>query len=326
MAKRTKKSEVVEVPVLEQESSITFEYTKDMLAEIHDQVIQIKVTDSTSLSVANQKMSFVNNHLKEIEAKRKELKQPFIDGGKKIDETAKELSGLLEPALKHLKSEVATWQTEVLRKENELKQKALEEARKKEEEAKSNADEARIISYISQVKDWLEKGLSSCSDVAHGEQMVSSMKGLQPASVMGKYSQEYGALVEMYNTLFTTKIGELKGTVAAGTTNSHIEVLGGQLNDHIDSIKKEVEQKQQELTKVEEEIVQEVAKLEEQKASNVAFIWKFDVVSPENVPSIFMTIDEKKIREWMNANKDNLKDGETIYGIKFFKEASVRTK
>lgn len=325
MAKRTKKSDVVEAPVI-QETSVAFEQTKEMLAELHDQVIQIKVTDSTSLSIANQKMSFVNNHLKEIEAKRKELKQPFIDGGKKIDDTAKELSGLLEPALKHLKTEVGNWQLELIRKENELKQKALEEARKKEEEAKAAAEESRIINYVAQVKDWLEKGLAACTTIEHGEQMLNSMKGLQPAAVMGKYSQEYGALVEMYTALFNTKVGELKGSIPAGTTESHIEVLGGQLNDHIDSIKQQVEQKQQELTQVETEIVQEVAKLQEEKASNVAFLWKFDVVSPENVPSIFMTIDEKKIREWMNANKDNLKDGETIYGIKFYKEVSVRTK
>lgn len=321
MAKRVKKEEVAVAS-----SAVAFEQTKEMLMELHDQVIQIKVTDSTTLGIANQKMSNVNNHLKEIEAKRKELKEPFIKGGKLVDDTAKELSGVLEPALKHLKTEVGNWQLEVLRKENELKQKALEEARKKEEEAKAIAEEQRIVSYIAQVKDWLQKGLETCTTTPHADNMIQSMKGLQPAGVMGKYSQEYGALVEMYTTLFNTKLGELKGSIAAGTTESHIEILGGQLNDHIDTIKQQVKEKQKELTEVETQIVQEVAKLEEEKASNVRFNWKFDVVDEGKVPSIFMSVDEKKIRDWMNTNKDNLKDGEVIYGIKFYKDIVVVTK
>lgn len=328
MAKRVAKQKVEEAPVITQEqtSSVAFEQTKEMLSEIHDQVIQIKVSDSTSLSIANQKMSFVNNHLKEIEAKRKELKQPFLDGGKAVDDAAKELAGLLEPALKHLKSEVGNWQTQLLQKERELQQKALEEARKKEAEANGIAEKARIVNYMAQVKDWLEKGLAGCTTIEHGNQMLESMKGLQPFAVMGDYQQEYKALIEMYEKLFRTKVGELEGKIAKGTTENHINVLGGQLNDHIESLKVQVAEKQQELTKVETEIVQEMNNLQEEKASNVAFLWKFDVVSPENVPSMFMSIDEKKIREWMNNNKENLKDGETIYGVKFYKEVSVRTK
>jgi len=320
------KKKVVEDAVVTQSNSVSFEQTKEMLTEIAEQVTQIKVSDSTTLSIANQKMTFVNGHLKEIEAKRKELKQPFLDGGKAVDDTAKELSSVLDPALKHLKTEVGDWQLQVIQKERELQQKALEEARKKEDEAKAVAEQSRVVNYISQVKDWLEKGLATCATIEHGQAVLSSMEGLQPANMMGDYQKEYAALIEMYQKLFRTKLGELEGKIAKGTTQNHLDVLGGQLNDHIESLKEQIEVKKQEVSAVESEILSEVASLQEDKASNVAFLWKFDVVSPENVVPMFMSIDDKKIREWMNNNKENLKDGETIYGVKFYKEISVRTK
>lgn len=328
MAKRVTKPKTDEVAAIieQQTTSVSFEYTKEMLSELVEQVSVIQIVDSTSLGIANQKLSLIGNYRKEIESKRKELKQPFLDGGKKVDDAAKELDAILSKGNDDLKSKIGAWEKARLEKERELQQKALEEARKKEAEANGIAEKARIVNYMAQVKDWLEKGLAGCTTIEHGNQMLESMKGLQPFAVMGDYQQEYKALIEMYEKLFRTKVGELEGKIAKGTTENHINVLGGQLNDHIESLKVQVAEKQQELTKVETEIVQEMNNLQEEKASNVAFLWKFDVVSPENVPSMFMSIDEKKIREWMNNNKENLKDGETIYGVKFYKEVSVRTK
>lgn len=311
--------------IVSQSEVTSFENTKQLFIELADQVTQIKVTDTTSLAIANQKMSNVNNHLKEIEAKRVEQKAPFLEGAKKVDEVAKELKSLLEPALKHLKTEVANWETERIRKENELKQKALEVARKTEEEAAAIANDKRIVDYIAQVKEWLEKGLTACNTVEHGNQMLSSMQGLQPAALMGKYSQEYSALVEMYKTLFNTKVGELTGSVAPGTTDKHIEVLGGQLNNHIESIKQEVESKQVEVAQVETQIQQEMNSLQEDKVNNVRYNWKFELLNINEVPLEWLTVDEAKVKEWIKANKENLKEG-SFNGINFFKEMTVVTR
>ncbi len=303
----------------------SFENTKALFVELADQASQIKVTDVTSLAIANQKMSHVNNHLKEIEAKRVEQKAPFLEGAKKVDDVAKQLKSLLEPALKHLKNEVAVWEMERIRKENELKQKALEAARKAEEEAAAIANDKRIVDYISQVKDWLEKGLTNCNTIEHGQQMLSSMNGLQPAVLMGKYSEEYSALIEMYKVLFSTKVGELSGNIAEGTTERNIDLLGGQLNNHIESIKNEVESKQLEVTKTEVEIQQEMNALQEDKVSNVRYNWRFELLNINDVPAEWLTIDEAKVKEWIKNNKEDLKEG-YFKGINFFKEMTVVTK
>lgn len=319
-----KKSEKAVIPV--NTGIDSYEATKVLFTEIAAQVVQIKVTDTTTLAIANQKMSTVNNHLKEIEAKRVEQKAPHMAAAKAVDDIAKELKALLEPALAHVKKEVATWETERIRKENELKQKALDEARKAEDEAKGIAEHKRITEYMVQVKNWLENQLTVCDSIESCSKMLESIKGLPAAFQMGNYQTEYTSLVEMYTKLFRTKLGEYEGKIAKGTTENHIQVLGGQLNSHIDSLKEQVESKEQESVVVNTEIVEQMAALQDDKASNVAFLWKFEVIDESLVPNWLMSVDDKKVNEWKNANKDSLKNGETIMGIRFYQEASVRTK
>jgi len=303
----------------------SYEATKKLFAEIAESVIQIKVTDSTSLAIANQKMSSVNEHLKQIEAKRKEQKAPHMAAAKAVDDAAKELAALLEPALAHVKKEVATWETERIRKENELKQKALDEARKAEEEARNIENEKKITSYMVEVKNWLEKQLGACNSIESCSQMLESIKGLQPAAIMGNYQAEYGSLVEMYTKLFRTKLGEFEGKIAKGTTENHIQVLGGQLNSHIDSLAEQIQIKEQEVSVANTEIVEQMAALQDDKASNVAFLWKFELADIDEVPREWLTLDESKVREWLKSNKDTLGEGYR-HGLRFYKEASVRTK
>ena len=303
----------------------SYEATKKLFAEIAESVIQIKVVDSTSLAIANQKMSTVNGHLKEIEAKRVEQKAPHMAAAKAVDDVAKELKALLEPALAHVKKEVATWETERIRKENELKQKALDEARKAEEDNKAIEEEKRITSYMVQVKDWLEKQLNLCNSIESCTQMLESIKGLPAAFQMGKFETEYSALVDMYTKLFRTKLGEFEGKIAKGTTENHIQVLGGQLNSHIDSLAEQVLSKEQEVAMTNTDIVEQMAALQDDKASNVAFLWKFELADIDRVPREWLALDEAKVKEWLKLSKDTLKEG--IYdGVRFYKEASVRTK
>ena len=176
-----------------------------------------------------------------------------------------------------------------------------------------------------QVKDWLEKQLNLCNSIESCTQMLESIKGLPAAFQMGKFETEYSALVDMYTKLFRTKLGELEGKIAKGTTENHIQVLGGQLNSHIDSLAEHVQSKEQEVSAANTEIVEQMAALQDDKASNVAFLWKFELADIKEVPLDWLTLDEAKVREWLKMNKDNLDQG--VYrGVRFYQEASVRTK
>jgi hypothetical protein len=291
-----------------------FGETQEMLQQLSAQVMQIKIVDETSLAIANQNLSKVNNHLKLIEEKRVELKAPYLKAGKDIDDAAKKLTSGLTAAINYLKKEILDWNAEVTRKEAEARKKAEEEAQKNED--------LRRVEYLTKVKDWLKEQFEISTSIEHCQALLESIKGLQPVSVMGKYAVEYSSLIEMYNSLLTTKIKELSGVIAAGTTQSNVEILGDNLNKHIESVK---EQTVAQVELVKEQAIQEIHKLEDQKASNIRYNWKFEIVDISQVPMEFLTVDEAKVKEWMKNNKDLLKE-ETSNGIRFYKEASVVTK
>lgn len=315
MAKK-KTSESQEAVILVP-STDKFGVSLEMFTELSAQVMQIKVSDETSLAIANQKLSFVNNHLKVIEEKREELKAPINKEGKLIDSRAKELKAPLEQAVAYIKNEILEWNKEVMRKEAALRAKAAEEA--------NIAAEKRITDYIKQVKDWLADQLAATKTIEHGQGIMESIKGLQPASVMGKFEPEYTELISSYKVLFIKKVSELSGFLPAGTTENDVKELGGHLAGHIDNIAAENNAKQEIAVMAQEEIKQEIVNLDATKANNVRFNWKFEVVDIKEVPLDFLMVDEAKIREYIKNNKDILEE-RTSNGIRFFKEMSVVTK
>lgn len=294
-----------------------FGVSLEMLTELSAQVMQIKVKDETSLAIANQKLSYVSNHLKVIEEKYEELKAPIRKAGKEVDSANNELKAPMLAAKEYLKNEILEWNKEVMRKEAELRAKAAEEA--------NVAAEKRITDYIKQVKDWFVSQLAQTTAVEHGTGMLESIKGLQPAVMMGKYSAEYTELINSYTLLFQTKIKELQVSVAPGTTESNLQTLGGHLAGHIDNIATETTAKQEMAVMAQEEIKQDIANLDATKANNVRFNWKFEVVDIKEVPLDFLMVDEAKVREYIKNNKDILEE-RTSNGIRFFKEMSVVTK
>lgn len=315
MAKKKTSETIDSVIVLAPDNK--FGVSLEMFTELSAQVMQIKVSDETSLAIANQKLSFVNNHLKVIEEKREELKAPINKEGKLIDSTAKELKAPLEQAITYLKNEILEWNKEVMRQEAALRAKAAEEA--------NIAAEKRITDYIKQVKDWLADQLAATKTIEHGQGIMESIKGLQPASVMGKFEPEYTELISSYKVLFIKKVSELSGLLPAGTTDNDVKELGGHLAGHIDNIAAENNAKQEIAVMAQEEIKQEIVNLDATKANNVRFNWKFEVVDIKEVPLDFLMVDEAKVREYIKNNKDILEE-RTSNGIRFFKEMSVVTK
>ncbi len=109
----------------------------------------------------------------------------------------------------------------------------------------------------------------------------------------------------------------------------------------IDKYKKLVELKKEELIALEnatpdeaEAIIQnaEEAKAEIESAveetpietiSKIRRPWSFEVVDVSLVPLHFLMVDESKIKAYMKANQDTLKDGEVINGIKYYKGIGV---
>ena len=96
---------------------------KQQADEVGDLCLQITITDETTLAIGQQNLAKANQLSKAIEDKRKAIKQPYLDAGKKVDEVAKTLSESIEKGIKHIKDQVADWEKK--RREEEAKKKQI---------------------------------------------------------------------------------------------------------------------------------------------------------------------------------------------------------
>ncbi len=76
------------------------------------------------------------------------------------------------------------------------------------------------------------------------------------------------------------------------------------------------------LAKTEEDAAQIELEAEANKTTRLRSQWKFEVADVTQIPREWLCIDEAKVKEYMSANKEFLKEG-TINGVRFFKDIIV---
>lgn len=105
-----------------------------LVAQESARVAALVVTDDGSYAVAMEDGKRLSKLQKDIEARRKELKQPFLDGGKAVDDLAKSLTEKIDPALKQLKTSMTKFADDKRKVIEEEKRKLEAEQRKREQE------------------------------------------------------------------------------------------------------------------------------------------------------------------------------------------------
>jgi hypothetical protein len=113
---------VYEVEVISTEEFMTSTLAKlspdEHIAGLQEQygALTIKgVEDKEGYKIATDARKLVKNVRTKIEAKRKELKQPFWDMGQAIDVEAKRLTAMVQPIEKHLEEQIKSIDEEALR-------------------------------------------------------------------------------------------------------------------------------------------------------------------------------------------------------------------
>jgi len=76
------------------------------------------------------------------------------------------------------------------------------------------------------------------------------------------------------------------------------------------------------LAKTEEDAAQIELEAEANKTTRLRSQWKFEVADVTQIPREWLCIDEAKVKEYMSANKEFLKEG-TVNGVRFFKDIIV---
>lgn len=85
---------------------IKFGNTKEQITALAKDVAEVEIVDASSLQIATNISVKLNGILKKVESKRKELKEPYLDAGKVIDNIAKELSEDGKKAIESAKAKI----------------------------------------------------------------------------------------------------------------------------------------------------------------------------------------------------------------------------
>lgn len=181
-----------EVNVMENDLSVIEQNHRNQILAIHEnmqdllqkcQDIQVFEDDKQSYDNAVELKRLVKNVHVSIDKKRKELKQPVIDYGKKLDAFVKEIYEPLVEAEKLVKSKMAGY---------EARLEEIKEERKKQEEAEKE-NEIMLENKIREINNLLAQINSATSK----QELINIEKTLDAIDInsFGKKSADVGFIV-----------------------------------------------------------------------------------------------------------------------------------
>jgi len=278
----------MELEKIKNESVQKFELLKNAANELSQQCISITVTDEVTERLAIQIISKANSFEKQVETKRKELKDPYFQMGKAIDAAAASVIDVLTESIKTGKAAILKYKQEEQRKQ-QLAAHKIESLRQK-----LFVQKELIIQHIDKAID------------------MESLK-----NVYNSYIPIFGD-VEIWGEINT----EAQAVLA------QIKLYGSAKKQALlNPAKIEVVEQIQETAKEEMKAAVEVIHIEDVplKQQGIKTIWKFEIMDMTKVPAKFLMVDESKVKEWMKQAREagSLETEATHFGIRFYPEQSL---
>lgn len=338
MAKSKETSVIAINPELQRNLDIISAF-KEQVDVLGQNCQQIQIVDDTTLGIGQQNLSKANTMLTAIEAKRKAIKEPYLEAGRLVDSTAKSLTEELEKGIKHIKNQVGEWEKKRLAEEK-AKQDEIDRqlAEKQALEAAEAARKQSIRDYIdNKATVALKNCYSKCTSVAECDNQVRFIeKNYKGADFFQEFAKEAFDLRDTYLDLIKTKREQLASadTMSEGElelAKKQEELALAQANLEAEKRALEAEKERIEAEKKAKEDAEaarlDKIALEEQAALNktrgVRYTWGHELVDVKNVPTEWLVLNDALVKEWLKENKDVLKDGEVRLGIKFFKKMGI---
>lgn len=277
---------------------INIDKSVQMLAELKNASLQIAekcnkvvISNETEYAVAFQIISDANKTISAIEKKRKELKEPYLDAGKKIDAAAKDIAEALDKAVTLGKSKLLVWNQE-------------QEKKKRIELQRIETVKNAIINYKNDTMAAIDRCTTEADLLNINNTRIKTFPAdsewqefLPDAQAMRKAIFEYAKAKKI----------AIDNPVMATEAHVAMSVI------------------EEEQIAAEETIaVDQVAEISLQKASGIRNNWKFEVVDFSKVPDEYKVLDETKVRAWQKQMREaaGLADGAVHFGIKHFVEQS----
>lgn len=267
----------------------SFDALKDQSKSLADLCNQITITDDVSLGIATQNLSKANDKVKQIEAVRISAKAPYLAAGKEIDAMAKALSTPIEEAV------------------NAGKKKIIAYEHIKEQERQKEI--ARINAVKTKIKDYSDTAIKAMSDAKTEAELIEAhfkwIKNFPPADNWAEFTEE---ATQMRQTLLDfASARKIEINTPHQADEETTEAIKVYVNENIEEVG---------ATKIAD--IQDTA-----PTKGIRTNWTFEVIDISQVPLKYLMIDDKKIKEYIKDNKDNLTDGQVVRGIKFFTEKTV---
>ena len=314
---------------------------KAQAAEIAKQCKEIVIADDTSLEIAQAIITRANKSVKNVETIRVSLKAPILDMGKRIDAVAKDLTAEIEMAIKDVKENILKYHKDLKEKQR------IEQERIEKEAQEAEAEKQRETDRIKKITDWIlsfEKNTIAMIDESESigglsdiytvhiktfpadnffEEFLDDAKAAKErVKLAGKSRKEYLQKIIMEED--GKKAEELRRKenkrqqIIQDNVETKAEELKEKVTEVVENVEAEAELKTADLTG-------KSLALQAEKVSGITRNWDFEIVDLNKVPRSYLKVDEPAIRAWIKQNKEVLKDGEVISGIKYFIKEGVRT-
>ncbi len=270
--------------------------------EVVKQCKSIVITDSTTLSMANQLLSKANNALKDTEEKRKSYNRPYADQIAFVNDLVKsKITNPLSEAVEHGKKLLREWNEKELKKANDLK-----------------SEDARRFTFLKTCEANMKTQVELADTSEKCDKLILTINSQWPTDdKFGNYLAEATKTKDNFISLLNTKKIALKGALN-NDINTTIESIE-QINVVLDN-QKELDY----IVSEKKDLINESIQVE---TSAVRRSWKWELVDESKLPREFLSIDAKKVRAYMDANKDKFsEEGSIKGGIKFFRDAAPQIK
>lgn len=268
-----------------------FESLQLSVNEIVTACDSLTVTDDTTLAIATQSISRASSTSKQIEDLRKRLKQPSVDEGRAIDKLAKNFSDPLDATIANGKKKILAYDAE------------------KKRIAKIETD--RIQALRNKIQSYSIGAIQHMDKITSAEELLSFR---QNNIVVFPDEYNWGEFYQEALTMRATLNDYAKARHIVLTTPTQADP------ETVEVIKEQMAEKVAEIGTV------QIAATEAPKLSGVRDNWRFEIVDVSQIPSVFLTINEPKLKEWIKNHKANLTDGVILNGIRFFNEKSLTIK
>lgn len=309
-----------DVAVAEDPKLVTFNKMKLQIDNQVDTLKKIKVTDSTSLAVANQQLSAGKKLLKGVDTAHAAVKEEALRFCQAADKAKKSMRTPLEEAMGLTEKEVLAYNTKV-EKENAA---ALFELNKKQQEETATS-EKEAAALVIEMKEF-EKRAFNLINLATATSQLADVYENYITKFPAKYDK---VIMERVKALGTAKFNVIKSMDTTlklsaedvGRTLEAYETLYNTVTNTVPEVKAVATS-----TLSFDAIEKEKVVLQSNVPTNIKKDWVHELVDLSAVPLEWLMLNEKAVKEYIKANSDKFTEDQIITGVKFKTEASVKVK